>query len=218
MPGWSVRGSERSPTTAVTHSTEKGRSTMQNRRLSRRQFLAGTGLMGAGLIAAACAPHSRTRAHRGSCRSDSGARRNRCACGRHGREGRTGRRYDRRPDRLRRRRALPVRPRYPGRACHAGPASTPQGQEAREAGGHGHHRRRPVTGTCRGPPTSHRPSQQIFEEESGIKLEIVGIGADDQFTKIIQDTTTKAGGYDVYSFWLPDKGTPVRSRRASASG
>ena len=29
---------------------------MQNRRLSRRQFLAGTGLMGAGLVVAACAP------------------------------------------------------------------------------------------------------------------------------------------------------------------
>ena len=72
---------------------------------------------------------------------------------------------------------------------------------------------RPVTGACRGPPTSHRPSQSIFEEESGIKLEIVGVGADDQFTKIIQDTTTKAGGYDIYSFWLPDKGTLSKPER-----
>lgn len=57
-------------------------------------------------------------------------------------------------------------------------------------------------------PTDQSPTaQSVFEEESGIKLEIVGIGPDDQFTKIVQDATTKAGGYDVYSFWLPDKGS-----------
>lgn len=49
--------------------------------------------------------------------------------------------------------------------------------------------------------------QQIFEEDSGIKLEFVGISPDDQFTKIIQETTTKAGKFDIYSFWGPDKGS-----------
>ena len=57
-------------------------------------------------------------------------------------------------------------------------------------------------------PTDTAPtSQQVFEEETGIKLEVVGVDADNQTTKIIQDTTTKAAGYDLYSFWLPDKGT-----------
>ena len=57
-------------------------------------------------------------------------------------------------------------------------------------------------------PTDQSPTvQSVFEEESGIKMEIVGMGPDDQFTKIVQDATTKAAGYDVYSMWLPDKGS-----------
>ena len=57
-------------------------------------------------------------------------------------------------------------------------------------------------------PTDSAPTtQQVFEEESGIKLEVVGVDADNQTTKIVQDTTTKAAGYDLYSMWLPDKGT-----------
>ena len=61
-------------------------------------------------------------------------------------------------------------------------------------------------------PNDQAPtSQQVFEEESGIKLEVVGTDADTQTTKIIQDTTTKAGGYDLYSHWLPDKGTLAES-------
>jgi len=47
-------------------------------------------------------------------------------------------------------------------------------------------------------PTDQSPTvQSIFENESGIKMEIVGMGPDDQFTKIVQDATTKAAGYDV---------------------
>ena len=49
--------------------------------------------------------------------------------------------------------------------------------------------------------------RQVFTEESGIELEIVGISPDDQLTKIIQDSTTKAGQFDMYSFWNPDKGS-----------
>lgn len=60
-------------------------------------------------------------------------------------------------------------------------------------------------------PDGAQTAQQIFEEETGIKLEFVGISPDDQFTKIIQDTTTKAGQFDLYSFWAPDKGTLAES-------
>jgi multiple sugar transport system substrate-binding protein len=49
--------------------------------------------------------------------------------------------------------------------------------------------------------------KQVFEEETGIRVEFVGVSPDDQFTKIIQDTTTQAGEFDMYSFWGPDKGT-----------
>jgi multiple sugar transport system substrate-binding protein len=57
-------------------------------------------------------------------------------------------------------------------------------------------------------PTDTSPTpKQLFEEMTGITLDIVGADADTQATKIIQDTTTKAYGYDLYSHWLPDKGT-----------
>ncbi len=48
---------------------------------------------------------------------------------------------------------------------------------------------------------------QLFEEETGIKLDIVTIPTNDQFTKIIQDVTTGGGQYDIYSFFGPDKGS-----------
>jgi multiple sugar transport system substrate-binding protein len=61
-------------------------------------------------------------------------------------------------------------------------------------------------------PTDTSPTpKQLFEEMTGITLDIVGVDADTQTTKIIQDTTTKAGGYDLYSHWLPDKGTLAES-------
>ena len=68
-------------------------------------------------------------------------------------------------------------------------------------------------------PTDTAPtSQQVFEEESGIKLEIVGMASDSQFTKIIQDATTKAAGYDLYSMWLPDKGSLFEAGALLAAG
>jgi multiple sugar transport system substrate-binding protein len=56
-------------------------------------------------------------------------------------------------------------------------------------------------------PEGAPTSQSIFEEETGIKLDIVGINENEQFTKIIQDTTTQAGQYDIYSFWGNNRGT-----------
>ena len=56
-------------------------------------------------------------------------------------------------------------------------------------------------------PEGAPTAQQVFEEETGIKLDIAGVNENEQFQKIIQDTTTKAGQYDVYSFWGNNRGT-----------
>lgn len=53
--------------------------------------------------------------------------------------------------------------------------------------------------------------REVFTEESGIELEIVGVADTEQFTKIVQDTTTSAGDFDIYSFWGPDKGSLVEA-------
>jgi len=60
-------------------------------------------------------------------------------------------------------------------------------------------------------PEGAPPSGQVFEEECGIKLEILATDENEQFTKIIQDTTTQAGGYDIYSFWGNNRGTLAES-------
>lgn len=60
-------------------------------------------------------------------------------------------------------------------------------------------------------PEGAPTAQQVFEEESGIKLEIIGTDENSQFTKIIQDTTTQAGEYDIYSFWGNNRGTLAES-------
>ena len=56
-------------------------------------------------------------------------------------------------------------------------------------------------------PANAPTAQSVFEEESGIKLDIVGVNENEQFQKIIQDTTTTAGQYDIYSFWGNNRGT-----------
>jgi multiple sugar transport system substrate-binding protein len=56
-------------------------------------------------------------------------------------------------------------------------------------------------------PEGAPTSQQVFEEETGIKLDVVSTNENEQFQKIIQDTTTKAAQYDVYSFWGNNRGT-----------
>ncbi len=56
-------------------------------------------------------------------------------------------------------------------------------------------------------PEGAPTAQQVFEEECGIKIDIVGVNENEQFQKIIQDTTTQAGQYDIYSFWGNNRGT-----------
>ena len=40
--------------------------------------------------------------------------------------------------------------------------------------------------------------QQIWEKETGIKIEIVGAPAEDLFKRVLQDVTTQSAAYDVY--------------------
>lgn len=54
----------------------------------------------------------------------------------------------------------------------------------------------------KGAPTS----KQVWEEETGIKLEIAGVVSEQQFTKIVQDHTTRAGEYDIYAYWATNVG------------
>ena len=39
----------------------------------------------------------------------------------------------------------------------------------------------------------------LFEQESGIKLDIIGVPEGQGFTKTVQDVSTKGGNYDIYS-------------------
>ena len=41
--------------------------------------------------------------------------------------------------------------------------------------------------------------KELWERETGITLEIVGLPNGQEFTKTMQDISTKAGGYDIYS-------------------
>jgi multiple sugar transport system substrate-binding protein len=60
-------------------------------------------------------------------------------------------------------------------------------------------------------PEGAPPVRELFTKETGIELELVGISPDDQRTKIIQDTATKAAQFDAYTFWQPDLGMLVEA-------
>jgi len=60
-------------------------------------------------------------------------------------------------------------------------------------------------------PEDAPAAQQVFEEEAGIKLEIIATNENEQFQKIVQDVTTQAGQYDIYSFWGNNRGTLVET-------
>jgi len=42
--------------------------------------------------------------------------------------------------------------------------------------------------------------QEIWERETGIKLNFVGVAPEEQFKKVIQDVTTRTKAFDVYTF------------------
>ncbi|MFV1876765.1 ABC transporter substrate-binding protein [Nioella sp.] len=41
--------------------------------------------------------------------------------------------------------------------------------------------------------------KEVWERETGIQIDIVGFPAEDIFTKVMQDVTTQAGSYDIYT-------------------
>lgn len=41
--------------------------------------------------------------------------------------------------------------------------------------------------------------KDLWEQETGIKLDIVGVPNGQEFTKVMQDVSTKAGGFDIYA-------------------
>lgn len=41
--------------------------------------------------------------------------------------------------------------------------------------------------------------QEVWERESGIPLEIIGAPADEIWTRVLQDVTTRSGAYDIYT-------------------
>ena len=51
-------------------------------------------------------------------------------------------------------------------------------------------------------PANAPTIQSVWEKETGIKIEMVGVAAGNEFTKVMQDISTKAGAYDIYqTFW-----------------
>ena len=171
------------------------------RKLSRREFLQVTGVVGAGLVAAGCAPIVQTTPAAPAADSAAASApavvkpaKAGLAAGKIG--GPTGfegaERYQYGPD-------DPA-----GRAIEALKALPADKKPAQltvmhPSGAVGHYN----VPFPEGAPTP----QQVFEEETGIKLDIVGVNENEQFQKIIQDTTTKAGQYDIYSFWGNNRGT-----------
>lgn len=41
--------------------------------------------------------------------------------------------------------------------------------------------------------------KDLWEQETGIKLDIVGVPNGQEFTKVMQDISTKSGGFDIYA-------------------
>ncbi|MBM3517489.1 MAG: extracellular solute-binding protein, partial [Alphaproteobacteria bacterium] len=39
---------------------------------------------------------------------------------------------------------------------------------------------------------------EVFEKETGVKVELIGVALDDLYAKMMQDVTTEAGLYDIY--------------------
>ena len=47
-------------------------------------------------------------------------------------------------------------------------------------------------------PASAPTIKSVWEKETGVEIEIVGVASGNEFTKVMQDISTKAGAYDVY--------------------
>lgn len=53
--------------------------------------------------------------------------------------------------------------------------------------------------------------QELWEKETGIKLELIGVSPEENYTRVMQDITTKSGAYDVYTSFFNEIGDLVES-------
>jgi multiple sugar transport system substrate-binding protein len=60
------------------------------------------------------------------------------------------------------------------------------------------------------PPTG--PSvQEVWERETGIKIQFVGVSPEENYPRVMQDITTKSGAYDIYTSFINEIGDLVES-------
>jgi multiple sugar transport system substrate-binding protein len=60
-------------------------------------------------------------------------------------------------------------------------------------------------------PASAPSVQQVWERETGIKLELVGVSPEENYPRVMQDITTKSGAYDIYTSFFNEIGDLVES-------
>ncbi len=60
-------------------------------------------------------------------------------------------------------------------------------------------------------PPGAPTAQEVWERETGIKLEFVGVSPEENFTRVMQDISTKSGAYDVYTSFFNEIGDLVGS-------
>jgi multiple sugar transport system substrate-binding protein len=60
-------------------------------------------------------------------------------------------------------------------------------------------------------PTTGPSVQQVWEQETGIKLEMVGVSPEENYPRVMQDITTKSGAYDIYTSFFNEIGDLVES-------
>ena len=60
-------------------------------------------------------------------------------------------------------------------------------------------------------PLSGPSVQQVWESETGIKIEMVGVSPEENYPRVMQDITTKSGAYDIYTSFFNEIGDLVES-------
>ena len=60
-------------------------------------------------------------------------------------------------------------------------------------------------------PLSGPSVQEVWERETGIKLELIGVSPEENYPRVMQDITTKSGAYDVYTSFYNEIGDLVES-------
>ena len=60
-------------------------------------------------------------------------------------------------------------------------------------------------------PLSGPSVKQLWESETGIKLELIGVSPEENYPRVMQDITTKSGAYDIYTSFFNEIGDLVES-------